>query len=72
MDQGASVSQLTLIKSFSQSESYTVHTHIQRRAFSFDLQVDESSTVESFILETLERLKAVLPSFSPSAQGCSI
>jgi hypothetical protein len=43
-----------------------------RKAFSFDVQVDESSTVESLILETLERLKLALPSFSPPAHNYTI
>jgi hypothetical protein len=61
MDAPQTISQLTLIKTFSTSEKYVVHTQMNGKSFVFELNVDLDTSVQAFIQETLALLKIELP-----------
>lgn len=63
MTDSTTVSQLTLIKSFSCGSTCTVHTQLASRSFKYESSVDQSTTVQSLISQTLASLKNDYPSF---------
>lgn len=68
MTEPTTVSQLTLIKSFSCGSSCTVHTQLASRCFKYETSVDQTTTVQSLISQTLALLKADCPSFSSESK----
>jgi hypothetical protein len=58
MDAPQTISQLTLIKTFSTSDKYIVHTQFDGKSYAFEVDVDHQTSVQSFIQETLALMRA--------------
>lgn len=67
MDLPQNISQLTLIKTFSNNEKYVVHTHLNGKSYMFHINVDLQTSVESFIQDTLNFLKGDCPVLGTSS-----
>jgi hypothetical protein len=56
MDPAQNVSQLTLIKTFYSNYNCTVHAQINGQSFAFEIKVNDTTSVDSFINEAITLL----------------
>ena len=57
MGDSQTISQLTLIKTFSTCNNITLHTQIHKKPFVFEIKVEENTSVQAFINEAIELIK---------------